>query len=246
MTLDRPKANAVDAVTSAALYEAFVELDARDDLRVGVLTGSGERFFCAGWDLKSAAQGEEHGADQGEGGFAGLTEYFDLRKPVIAAVNGAAYGGGVELMLACHLAVVAEHAVFAFPEAGLGILPDAGGLTRLPSTLPRVIAMELLLTGREFTAREAYAWGLANAVVPGGDVLDTAFALAQRVCRAAPLAVEAILETVSRTRGVPEREAFAALRTELEPAVSAVIHSRDAAEGVAAFTERRAARWVGR
>ncbi|MCG2621855.1 enoyl-CoA hydratase-related protein [Arthrobacter sp. I2-34] len=155
VTLDRPKANAIDAATSRALYDAFSML--RDDvsLRAAVLTGAGKRFFSAGWDLKSAEADEASGADHGPGGFAGLTELFGLGKPVIAAVNGAAYGGGVELMLAAHLAVAAETAVFAVPEARLGVLPDAGGLLRLPARLPRPVALELLLTGRTFSALEA-------------------------------------------------------------------------------------------
>lgn len=246
VTLDRPKANAIDAATSIALHEAFVELEERDDLRVGIITGSGERFFCAGWDLKAASGGEAHEADHGAGGFAGLTKFFDLTKPVIAAVNGAAYGGGVELMLACHLAVASEDAVFGFPEAGLGILPDAGGLTRLPAALPKAVSLELLLTGRQFTAREAWNWGLVNRVVPGNDVLDEAFALAKAICRAAPLAASAILESVSRTRGLPEQEAFGVMVGELAPTIRAVALSQDAAEGVAAFGARRAPHWSGR
>jgi hypothetical protein len=156
ITLDRPKANAIDRETSLALHGAFARL--RDDpelrvgiftgeLRVGIFTGAGERFFSAGWDLKAAAAGEEDpSTDFGPGGFAGFTEMFDLDKPVIAAVNGMAVGGGFEMVLACDLIVAAEHAQFFLPELSLGIVPDAGGVQRLPALLPRAVATDLILT----------------------------------------------------------------------------------------------------
>src|SRR5215471_8582541 len=136
ITLDRPKANAVDVATSWALYRALNRLRSDPRLRAGILTGAGGRFFCAGWDLKAAAAGEGIDADHGPGGFAGLTEFFDLGKPVIAAVNGLALGGGFELVLAADLVVAAEHAEFALTEVTLGLVPDAGGLLRLASRLP--------------------------------------------------------------------------------------------------------------
>ena len=141
ITLDRPPANAIDAATSRALYEAFARLESDPELRVGIVTAAGERFFCAGWDLKAAAAGEEAGADQGPGGFAGLTELHGRAKPVIAAVNGIAAGGGFELVLAADLVVAAEHAEFSLPETGLGIIPDAGGVLRLPRRLPRPVVL---------------------------------------------------------------------------------------------------------
>jgi len=168
ITLDRPKANAIDVRTSQALHAAFDRLRREPGLRVAILTGAGERFFSAGWDLKAAAEGEGIAADHGPGGFAGLTEFFDLGKPVIAAVNGLALGGGFELVLAADLVVAAEHAEFALTEVTLGLVPDAGGLLRLPSRLPRAIAMEYLLTGRRISAAEAGRWGLVNRVVPAG------------------------------------------------------------------------------
>lgn len=245
VTIDRPKANAISAATSAALYEAFSELEAREDLRVGIVTGAGGRFFSAGWDLKAAADGEDHDADQGAGGFAGLTENFDLTKPIIAAVNGSAYGGGVELMLASHMAVASESAVFAFPEVGLGILPDAGGLTRLPATVPRAVALELLLTGRRFSAKEALQWGLVNRLVPAERVLGEAIAFAREICRAAPLAVAAVIEAVSVTRGMSERAAFAALQADVK-SVRRALQSEDAQEGSRAFAAGRSPQWRGR
>jgi len=148
VTLDRPKANAIDVATSKALYAAFDRLRNDPSLRVGILTAAGDRFFSAGWDLKAAAAGEGIEADHGPGGFAGITEFFDIGKPVIAAVNGLAYGGGFELVLAADLVVAAEHAEFALTEVTLGLVADAGGLLRLPARLPRPIAVECLLTGR--------------------------------------------------------------------------------------------------
>ena len=244
VTLDRPKANAIDAKTSRALYEAFSLLKSDDELRVGVLTAGGERFFSAGWDLKAAHAGESADADHGPGGFAGITELFDLDKPIIAAVNGSAYGGGVELMLAADLVVASETATFAFPEAGLGVLPDAGGVIRLSSLLPRPLALELLLTGRNFSAAEAQQWGLINRVVAADRVVDTAKELARQICAAAPLSIAATLEIVDATQGLRHREAFSVLRSEL-PTVAKVATSKDAEEGARAFVEKRPPQWQG-
>lgn len=154
ITLDRPKANAINVPTSLALYQAFCRLRDTPALRVGILTGTG-RFFSAGWDLASATEGEAIDAHHGPGGFGGLTEFFDLGKPVIAAVNGLAMGGGFELALAADLIVASESAEFALPEVKLGMVADSGGLLRLPQRLPRAIALELLLTGRRMGAAEA-------------------------------------------------------------------------------------------
>lgn len=244
ITIDRPKANAISASTSRALHRAFTDLDSDEQLRVGVLTAAGDRFFSAGWDLKAAANGEPHDADHGPGGFAGLTEFFAARKPVIAAVNGSAYGGGVELMLAAHLIVAAAEARFAFPEARLGILPDAGGLIRLPALIPRPLALELLITGREFSADDALAWGMVNRVVPQSAVLGTALALADAICLAAPLAIEAILRGTALAQGLSDRDAFSALRQEV-PLIAAISHTDDAAEGLRAYAEGRRPHWTG-
>ena len=165
VTLDRPKANAIDVRTSVAMGEAFVAFRDDPELRVAIITGGGEKFFCAGWDLKAATDGESYDADYGPGGFAGLTELHDLNKPVIAAVNGLAFGGGFELALSCDLIVAAEHAEFCLPAIKEGVLADAATF-RLPKRIPRNIAMELLMTGRRMDAEEAARWGLVNAVVP--------------------------------------------------------------------------------
>ena len=246
VTLDRPRANAVDVATSRALYDAFARLENDPGLRVGVLTGAGDRFFCAGWDLKAAAAGEAVDADHGPGGFAGLTELRDRAKPVIAAVNGLALGGGFELVLAADLVVAADHAEFGLPETGLGIIPDAGGVLRLPRLLPRPIAVELLLTGRRMTAQEALDRGIINQVVPRGQLLSAAGDLAASIVRSAPLAVAAVLEVLDATEAGSVADGYAALHSGRLPRYAAMLGSQDAAEGPAAFAERRPPRWQGR
>jgi crotonobetainyl-CoA hydratase len=245
ITLDRPKANAVDVATSRALYEALDRLRSNPGLRVGILTGAGERFFSAGWDLKAAAAGEGIEADHGPGGFAGLTEFFDLGKPVIAAVNGLAIGGGFELVLAADLVVAAEHAEFALTEVTLGLVADAGGLLRLPARVPRAIALEYLLTGRRIGAAEAARWGLVNRVVPAVALLDAARELAGAICAAAPLAVAAVLEILRETEGTDVRAGYEILRGGGLAAYRAMLDSDDAREGARAFTESRRPVWRG-
>ncbi|MGB3184305.1 MAG: enoyl-CoA hydratase-related protein [Ornithinimicrobium sp.] len=244
VTLDRPKANAIDAATSRLLYDAFARLRDDPQLRVGIVTGSGDRFFSAGWDLKAAAAGEAADADFGQGGFAGLTEFHDIGKPVIAAVNGMAMGGGFELALAADLVVAAEHAVFALPEATLGLVADSGGLQRVPTRLPRAVAVELLLTGRRMEAAEAARWGLVAEIVPAQDLLKTARELAVRICASAPLSVAATLEVVRATEGQSVQDRFATMRAGLAT-YSRISSSHDAQEGPRAFVEGRPPRWQG-
>ena len=246
ITLDRPPANAIDAATSRALYGAFSRLEDDPDLRVGILTAAGERFFCAGWDLKAAAAGEEADAGHGPGGFAGLTELHGRAKPIIAAVNGIAAGGGFELALAADLVVAAEHTDFRLPETGLGIIPDSGGVLWLPRRLPRPLAVELLLTGRPMTAAEACDRGLINQAVRADQLMPAARALAAQIIRSAPLAVAAVLEVLDATEAGSVPEGFAALRSGRLPRYAAMLASEDAAEGPAAFAAGRPAVWKGR
>jgi crotonobetainyl-CoA hydratase len=246
VTLDRPKANAIDVPTSQALYDAFARLRDDDDLRVGILTGGGDRIFSAGWDLKAAAAGEGVDADHGPGGFAGLTQFLDLGKPVIAAVNGLALAGGFELALAADLMVAADHAEFALTEVRVGVVPDAGGLLRVPARLPRAIALELLLTGRRMGAAEAAGWGLVNAVVPASELMETAMRMAGEICVAAPLSIAAVLEILRATEGLGVEDGFEVLRTADLPAYKRMQTSQDALEGARAFTEKREPVWRGR
>lgn len=245
ITLDRPKANAIDVATSRALYAAFAQLQDDPNLRVGIITGTG-RFFSAGWDLNAATEGEAIDADHGPGGFAGLTEFFGLSKPVIAAVNGLAFGGGFELALAADLIVAAEDAEFALPEVKLGMMADSGGVLRLPRRLPRAIATELLLTGRRMPAQEALTWGLINQMVATDALLERATALAQQMVAAAPLALAAVKEVLRATESSTVAEAYRTLRSGTLPGYSAMLRSEDAQEGPRAFGEKRPPRWIGR
>ncbi len=252
VTLDRPKVNAIDRATSIALGEAFCELRDDPELLVGIVTAAGSKAFSAGWDLKAAAAGEDEEVglwwhtDYGPGSFAGLTELWDLNKPVIAAVNGLAIGGGLELAIACDLIVCADHAYFALPEVPLGIVPDSGGLQRVPKRLPYNIAMEMLLLGRRMEVDEAMHYGMINRVVPADQLMDTAREWADTIATGAPLAVQAIKEILRETESLSVRESFAYLREAQLENFPKVLQSEDAKEGVAAFAEKRPAHFRGR
>lgn len=246
VTLDRPKANAIDAATSRRLSEVFGSFREDPQLRVAIVTGTGDRFFSAGWDLKAAAEGEAVDADHGPGGFAGLTEMFDLNKPVVAAVNGLAVGGGFELALACDLIFAAEHAEFFLPEVNVGMIPDAGGVFGLPRRLPRSIAMEMLLSGRRMSAEEAARWGLVNSVVSGGALMERARDVAGQIANAAPLAVAAVKEVTSATEHLSVEEAYATLRSGKLTTYQRMLASEDVVEGPRAFAEGRQPVWQGR
>lgn len=243
VTIDRPKANALDAATSFALGEVFVGFEHDPAVRVAVITGAGERFFSAGWDLGAADAGESFDADWGAGGFGGFPDLPGRRTPVIAAVNGMAVGGGFEIALSADLIVAAEHAQFFLPEAGLGMLPDAGSV-RLPRLLPPHIAREMLLTGRRMSAEEAARWGLVNRVVPGAELLAAALEMARSVAASAPLSVAAVLDIGRRTAHMDDIDAMRAIK-EL-PSYRAAIDSEDAEEGLAARAEGRPPAWKGR
>ncbi len=242
VTIDRPKANAIDAATSRELSRVFAAFRDDADLRVAVLTGAGDRFFSAGWDLNAAAEGEDFEADYGEGGFGGFGELPGLLKPVIAAVNGMAIGGGFEIVLAADLVVAAEHARFWLPEASLGLVPDSGSV-RLPRMVPPVVANEILYGGRRLDAAEALRWGLVNSVVDASDLMSEARALAARVVEAAPLSVAAIGQIRDYTRDLRLAEAFEVLRSGKLVAYEAMLASEDASEGPRAFTGASRMRW---
>jgi crotonobetainyl-CoA hydratase len=246
VVLDRPKANAIDAATSREMGEVFARYRDDDELRCAIVTGGGEKIFSAGWDLKAASEGETEAEDQGVGGFAGLTELFDLNKPVIAAVNGLAIGGGFELALACDLIIAAEHAAFSLPETSVGVVADVGGVQRLPRRLPYHIAMELLLLGRRMPASEAAHYGLVNAVVPADQLMEKAREWAQLIVDGAPLSVRSIKELVRGLDGMSVKEAFAAVKSGRFPTYEAMLVSEDHEEGPRAFAEKRKPVWKGR
>ncbi|MBP6487720.1 MAG: crotonobetainyl-CoA hydratase [Ilumatobacteraceae bacterium] len=243
LTIDRPKANAIDAATSAAMGEAFLGFEHDPGVRVAIITGAGDRFFSAGWDLGAAADGEDFDADYGVGGFGGFPDLPGRRTPVIAAVNGMAVGGGFEIAMAADLIVAADHAQFFLPEAGIGILPDAGSI-RLPRLLPPHVARELLLTGRRMSAAEAAHHGMVNRVVPGAQLLTAALDLAAGIVASAPLSVAAILDIGRRTAQMDVGEAMTAIKN-LESYRTA-IDSEDAHEGNLSFVEKRSPVWKGR
>jgi crotonobetainyl-CoA hydratase len=243
ITLDRPKANAIDLATSRRLNDIFTSF--RDDpaLRIAIITGAGDRFFSPGWDLKAAAAGEASDADWGVGGFGGLNYPRNMNKPIIAAVNGIACGGGFEIVLGTDIIVMEEHARFALPEINVGVLADAGSI-KLRRRIPYHVAVEFLLTGRWMDAAEAKHWGLANHVVPKGEGLQKAREIARQLAQGPPLLFPAIKQLLRHTEMIPEHEAFE-LHDSLD-AVQRVIRSDDLKEGATAFAEKRKPRWTGR
>ncbi len=245
IVLDRPKANAIDPATSRALGQAFMTFRDEPVARVAILTGGGDKFFSAGWDLKDAAASGSEG-DHGPGGFAGLTELFDLHKPVIAADNGLAVGGGFELALACDLIVAAEGAEFFLPEATIGVIPNAGGILRLPRRLPHAIAMEMMLTGKRLLAGDALRFGLINQIAAPRDLMAQARALAGRVIAAAPLSTLAIKAVVAATQGLSIQDGYRVMRSGGIAAYERMKNSDDYFEGARAFAEKRPPVWSGR
>lgn len=245
VVLDRPKANAIDAATSRRMGEAFAAFRDDPELRAAIVTAAGERFFSAGWDLKAAAGGEPPDADYGIGGFGGLQQLPGLDKPVIAAVNGMAVGGGFELALSCDLILAATHARFALPEIRAGQLADAATVT-LPRRIPWHVAMELLLTGRWMEAEEAHRWGLVNEVVPAERLLARAREVAALLADGPPLVLAAIKQVWRETQAMPVQQALALVAARGLPSVARLYASEDAKEGARAFAEKRAPVWRGR
>lgn len=247
VTLDRPKANAIDTVTSRKMGEVFQRFSNDPNQRVAILTGGGDRFFSAGWDLKAAASGNETpDSDYGVGGFGGITELFSLQKPVICAMNGLAVGGGFELALAADMIVADERAEAWLPEIRLGIMPDGGGVLRLPRRLPRNLAMELLLTCRKLSPKEGFERGLYNRVAPAGTSVEVAMELAREILEAAPLPVMAIKEIVNGTEDLSLEEAVIKMRGSDFKTYKRVHGSEDSKEGPLSFTQKRAPVWKGR
>ena len=243
ITLDRPKANAIDAATSRKLAAAFDTFQADSDLRVAIITGGGERIFSAGWDLSTSGSDDE---DWGSGGWGGICRRLDLEKPVIAAINGACAAGGFEIALACDLMVAADHAVFFLSEATLGLTVDVGTIPRLFQRVPHPVAVEMLYTGRRLDAAEALAMGLVSRVVPKAELMTAARELADRICDSAPLSVAAMKQmmTIASAQGV--EQTYAALDAGRFTAQQRAHGSEDSLEGPRAYMEKRKPVWKGR
>lgn len=242
VTINRPEArNAVNGAVAAGLEAAVVRVEQDPDLWAAVLTGAGPHAFCAGADLKEVSAGNSKSLATERGGFGGLVR-ASRTKLWIAAAQGHALAGGLELLLACDLAVAAETANLGLPEVKRSLVAGAGGVFRLPRALPRAIALQMIATGEPIPASRAAQFGLINAAVPAGQVMPAALDLARRVCANAPIAVRESLAVARRAADLSEEELWAVSGK----ASSLVRTTEDFQEGPRAFVEKRAPRWVGR
>uniref|UniRef100_UPI003B521016 carnitinyl-CoA dehydratase n=1 Tax=Roseovarius indicus TaxID=540747 RepID=UPI003B521016 len=245
VTLDRPKANAIDLKTSVVLGDIFKEFRDDPEMRVALITGAGEKFFCPGWDLKAAADGDAVDGDYGVGGFGGLQEMRAMNKPVIAAVNGICFGGGFEWALSADIILAADHATFALPEIRSGTVADAASV-KLPKRIPYHIAMEMLLTGRRLDAEEGARWGFVNQIHPAEKLMEEARKLADHLASGPPLVYAAIKEIVREAEALTFQDAMNRITKRQFESVDVLYDSEDQMEGARAFSEKRDPVWKGK
>lgn len=243
--IDRPKANAIDLATSREMGVIFRDFRDDPELRVAIISGAGEKFFSAGWDLKAASAGDAVDGDYGVGGFGGLQELRDLNKPVICAVNGICCGGGLEIALSADLIIAVEHATFALPEIRSGTVADAASI-KLPKRIPYHIAMDMLLTGRWLDVVEANRWGFVNEIVAADKLMDRAWELARLLESGPPLVYAAIKEIVREAEGATFQTAMNKITKRQFATVDTLYSSEDQLEGARAFAEKRPPIWKGK
>lgn len=242
ITLNRPEVmNALHPPCHLEMDQVWNDFADDKELWVAILTGAGERAFSAGNDLKWTAEHRSERPQMSKGGFAGITSRFDITKPIIAAVNGFALGGGCEIALACDIIIAADHARLGLPEPRVGLMAGAGGVHRLPRHIPIKIAMGMILTGKHITAQEAHRWGLVNEVVPLKDLMAAAERWAGEIMECSPISIQASKEAAMRGLGMSLEEAC----THNFSATAKLWKSKDVIEGPLAFAQKRKPQWKG-